>query len=797
MYRSSPYDRANLIADFDSIRISLASPEKIRSWSHGEVTKPETINYRTFKPERDGLFCARIFGPIADWECLCGKYKRMKHRGVICDKCGVEVTLSRVRRERLGHIELASPCSHVWFFKGLPSRIGYLLDITLRELERVLYFEAFVIVDPGEVPELKKAEVISDERKRALDQEFPGKFVAMMGAEGIKELLKKVDCEGLSLEIREKMKTESSLQKRLKYAKRLKVVESFRKSGNKPEWMILDVIPVIPPELRPLVPLDGGRFATSDLNDLYRRVINRNNRLKKLIDLHAPDVIVRNEKRMLQEAVDALFDNGRRGRVLRGANNRPLKSLSDTLKGKQGRFRQNLLGKRGYFSGRSVIVVGPELKLHQCGLPKKMALELFKPFIYNKLEKDAHAATIKQAREMVERQEPIVWDILEEVIREHPVLLNRAPTLHRLGIQAFEPVLVEGKAIQLHPLVCTAFNADFDGDQMAVHVPLSIEAQIEARVLIMSTNNILSPANGKPLAVPSQDLVLGCYYLTKEKRGAKGEGKVFGSFDEVVLALQANEVELLTAIRVRVSGKFIDLTKQFNDQDLMHAEIQDLNKKIVETTVGRVIFKMHMPDEIPFINGLLKKRALQELVNFAFVNFGNALTVQMLDDLKDLGFLYATKAGVSIGVDDMVIPSRKGEIVENARKNVLEVERQRLDGAITAGERHNKIIDIWHRATEQVSDEMFDEMKRVENEKQEFNPIFMMADSGARGSKEQVRQLAGMRGLMSKPSGEVIETPITANFREGLSVLQYFISTHGARKGLADTALKTADSGYL
>src|SRR5438874_3372055 len=797
MYRSSPYDRANLIADFDSIRISLASPEKIRSWSHGEVTKPETINYRTFKPERDGLFCARIFGPIADWECLCGKYKRMKHRGVICDKCGVEVTLSRVRRERLGHVELASPCSHVWFFKGLPSRIGYLLDITLRELERVLYFEAFVIVDPGEVPGINRGEVISDERKRQLDQEYAGKYVAMMGAEGIKELLQKVDVEALSTEIREKMKTEASQQKKLKFAKRLRVVESFRKSGNKPEWMILDVIPVIPPELRPLVPLDGGRFATSDLNDLYRRVINRNNRLKKLLELRAPDVIVRNEKRMLQEAVDALFDNGRRGRVLKGSNNRPLKSLSDTLKGTQGRLRQHLLGKRVDYSGRSVIVVGPELKLNQCGLPKKMALELFKPFIYNRLEQKGLVGTIKAAKEMVELQTNEVWDALEEVIREHPVLLNRATTLNRLGIEAFEPLLVEGKAIKIHPLVCTAFNADFDGDQMAVHVPLSPKAQVESQILMLASNNILSPANGKPLAVPSQDLVLGCYYLTKEKKGAKGEGKVFGSFDEVVIALQEKEVELLTPIRVRVSGEFIDLTKHFNDQDLMHAEIQVLDKKVVETTVGRVIFKMHMPDEIPFINGLLKKRALQELVNFAFVNFGNALTVQMLDDLKDLGFLYATKAGVSIGVDDMVIPSKKQDIVEGARKAVLEVERQRLDGAITHGERHNKIIDIWHRATETVSDEMFSEMRRAEIDRAEFNPIFMMADSGARGSKEQVRQLAGMRGLMSKPSGEVIETPITANFREGLSVLQYFISTHGARKGLADTALKTADSGYL
>src|ERR1700719_3101009 len=603
MYRSSPYDRTNLIADFDSIRISLASPEKIRSWSHSEVTKPETINYRTFKPERDGLFCARIFGPIADWECLCGKYKRMKHRGVICDKCGVEVTLSRGPRERLGHVELASPCSHVWFFKGLPSRIGYLLDITLRELERVLYFEAFVVVDNGDVPDLKKGEVISDERKRQLDTEYAGKFVAMMGAEGIKDLLKKVDCEGLSLDIREKMKTEISQQKKLKYAKRLRVAESFRKSGNKPEWMILDVIPVIPPELRPLVPLDGGRFATSDLNDLYRRVINRNNRLKKLIELHAPDVIVRNEKRMLQEAVDALFDNVRRGRVLRGANNRPLKSLSDTLKGKQGRFRQNLLGKRVDYSGRSVIVVGPELKLHQCGLPKKMALELFKPFIYHRLEAQGHCTTIKQAKEMVEQQEPVVWDILEEVIKDHPVLLNRAPTLHRLGIQAFEPVLVEGKAIKIHPLVCTAFNADFDGDQMAVHIPLSPEAQVEASVLMLSANNILSPANGLPLALPTQDMVLGIYYLTKSNPGAKGEGRAFGMTEEVILALESQEVELLTPIRLRYDGEVIDLAAAYDDQDVPHAEPVVMKRQFINTTVGRVIFNDHLPKEMPFING--------------------------------------------------------------------------------------------------------------------------------------------------------------------------------------------------
>jgi DNA-directed RNA polymerase subunit beta' len=797
MYRSSPYDRANLIADFDSIRISLASPEKIRSWSHGEVTKPETINYRTFKPERDGLFCARIFGPIADWECLCGKYKRMKHRGVICDKCGVEVTLSRVRRERLGHIELASPCSHVWFFKGLPSRIGYLLDITLRELERVLYFEAFVVVDPGEVPNLQRGEVINDERKRQLDAEYPGKFVALMGAEGIKELLKQVDVDALSQEIREKMKTEASQQKKLKYAKRLRVVESFRKSGNKPEWMILDVIPVIPPELRPLVPLDGGRFATSDLNDLYRRVINRNNRLKKLIELHAPDVIVRNEKRMLQEAVDALFDNGRRGRVLRGANNRPLKSLSDTLKGKQGRFRQNLLGKRVDYSGRSVIVVGPELKLHQCGLPKKMALELFKPFIYHRLEQRGHCTTIKQAKELVEQQDAVVWDILEEVIKDHPILLNRAPTLHRLGIQAFEPVLVEGKAIKLHPLTCTAFNADFDGDQMAVHIPLSPEAQIEAATLMLSSNNILSPAHGAPIAVPTQDMVLGLYYLTKARPGAKGEGRMFASIDDVLIALEMGEVETLTPIRLRYTGKVIDLVKAFDSQNLMHTEPIEFNKQYMDTTVGRVILNDVLPQDMPFINGLLKKKGLTQLVQYCYLKFGLSTTVEMLDKVKNLGFLYATRAGISIGIDDMIVPGEKEAMVAQAQKQVIEVEAQYQEGAITHGERYNKIIEIWSKVTERVSEEMFRTMEEDDRTGRYINPIYIMADSGARGSKQQIRQLSGMRGLMARPSGEIIETPITANFREGLNVLQYFISTHGARKGLADTALKTADSGYL
>jgi len=790
-------EKTQLAPDFEAIRISLASPEKIRQWSHGEVTKPETINYRTFKPERDGLFCARIFGPVADWECLCGKYKRMKHRGVICDKCGVEVTQAKVRRERLGHIDLASPCSHVWFFKGLPSRIGHLLDIPLRELEKVLYFESYIVIDPGEVKELKERELLTDERYRELARDYPAQFVAKMGAEAIKELLSMVNIEELAVELRRKMREETSQQKKLKYSKRLKVATSFLKSGNRPDWMILDVIPVIPPELRPLVPLDGGRFATSDLNDLYRRVINRNNRLKKLMELRAPEVIVRNEKRMLQEAVDALFDNGRRGRVLRGVNNRPLKSLSGTLKGKQGRFRQNLLGKRVDYSGRSVIVVGPELKLHQCGLPKKMALELFKPFIYNQLEKQGHAATIKQAREMVERQEPVVWDILEEVIREHPVLLNRAPTLHRLGIQAFEPVLVEGKAIKIHPLVCTAFNADFDGDQMAVHIPLSPEAQIEAAVLMLSSNNILSPASGQPIAVPSQDIVLGIYYLTREKEGAKGEGRVFASLEEVLLALDAKEVTTQTPIKLRITGDLIDLTQEHDTQDILRGVVQEDIRRVINTTVGRVIFNDSIPAGLPFINGTLRKKGLQSLVNYSHIRLGHEMTVKMLDDLKNLGFLYATKAGISIGIDDLVTPPSKPEIVGKAEKDVITVEQQYRDGVITNGERQNKVIAIWSEATDKVAKEMFKAMDDREKATKELNPILIMSDSGARGSAQQIRQLAGMRGLMARPSGEIIETPIQSNFREGLNVLQYFISTHGARKGLADTALKTADSGYL
>ncbi len=796
MFRFQNDNKAAITPHFEAIKISLASPDKIRSWSKGEVTKPETINYRTFKPERDGLFCARIFGPVSDWECLCGKYKRMKHRGVVCDKCGVEVTQAKVRRERLGHIELASPCSHVWFFKGLPSRIGHLLDITLRDLEKILYFELYIVVDEGDVPGLKEKDLLTDERYRELMTEFPHQFVAKMGAEAIKDLLQKVEIPELVVELRQKMREETSQQKKLKYSKRLKVANSFMKSTNDASWMILDVIPVIPPELRPLVPLDGGRFATSDLNDLYRRVINRNNRLKKLIDLRAPEVIVRNEKRMLQEAVDALFDNGRRGRVLRGANNRPLKSLSGTLKGKQGRFRQNLLGKRVDYSGRSVIVVGPELKLHQCGLPKKIALELFKPFIYNKLEKDGHAATIKQAREMVERQEPVVWDILEDVIREHPVLLNRAPTLHRLGIQAFEPVLVEGKAIKIHPLVCTAFNADFDGDQMAVHIPLSPEAQIEASVLMLASNNLLSPASGQPITVPSQDIILGCYYLTRAREGMKGENKAFNSVDDVILALDAKIVETQSIIRLRWNGDLIDLSAD-NSQDVMRAKVVPTNRTIT-TTVGRVIFNDRLYREgLPFVNGMLKKKGLQSLVNFAHLRLGHDQTVALLDDMKSLGFLYATKAGMSIGIDDMVTPDSKKALIDEARKKVDDLQLQTEQGLMQNLERINKVTAIWSEVTDKVAAAMFKAMDAREKERNELNPILVMADSGARGSDAQIRQLAGMRGLMAKPNGDIIETPITANFREGLNVLQYFISTHGARKGLADTALKTADSGYL
>jgi len=762
---------------FDAIRIKLAAPQKIRDWSHGEVKKPETINYRTFKPERDGLFCARIFGPTKDYECACGKYKRMKFAGVICDKCGVEVTRARVRRERMGHIELASPVSHVWFFKGLPSRIGQLLDMSLRELEKILYFEEYVALD-SRINGIKKKDLVGVDKARKLQEEHGAEALKVgMGAEAIRELLRDMDLDSLARDLRAQMLGETSVQKRKKIVKRLKVIEAFLKSGNQPEWMILEVIPVIPPELRPLVPLDGGRFATSDLNDLYRRVINRNNRLKRLMDLKAPEIIIRNEKRMLQEAVDALFDNGRRGRVITGPNNRPLKSLSDTLKGKQGRFRQNLLGKRVDYSGRSVIVVGPYLKLHQCGLPKKMALELFKPFILRKLEERGIASSIKAAKKFVEKERPEVWDILDDVIKEHPVLLNRAPTLHRLGIQAFEPILVEGKAIEIHPLVCTAFNADFDGDQMAVHVPLSMEAQLEAQVLMLSANNILSPSNGAPIAVPTQDMVLGIYYLTKERLATpehpvRGEGRLFADPEEVRIAYDNEDVDLQARIRLRWKGE------------------------ILETTVGRTLFNETVPEPLRFVNQELKKKEVTALVGRCMNLLGNEATVRFLDELKDLGFRYATLSGLSIGIDDMHIPSSKEQLIGNARAQVMEVETQYQDGVITNGERYNKVVDIWAHVTEQIADQMFKELEEGE-QGGEFNPIFMMADSGARGSKQQIRQLAGMRGLMAKPSGEIIETPITSNFREGLTVLEYFTSTHGARKGLADTALKTADSGYL
>ncbi len=767
---------------FNAIKVSVASPEKIRSWSHGEVKKPETINYRTFKPERDGLFCAKIFGPTKDYECNCGKYKRMRHRGVVCEKCGVEVIQSKVRRERMGHIELATPVVHIWFLKSLPSRIGALIDMSLKDIEKVLYFESYIVLDPGETP-LQQRELLTDARYRKAVEEYGGKFVAEMGAEAIRKLLKALDVAKLSEELHQEMRDANSEVRRKKMAKRLKVLNAFRTSGNRPEWMVMEVIPVIPPDLRPLVPLDGGRFATSDLNDLYRRVINRNNRLKRLMELNAPDMIIRNEKRMLQESVDALFDNGRRGRAITGQNRRPLKSLSDMLKGKTGRFRQNLLGKRVDYSGRSVIVVGPELRLHQCGLPKKMALELFKPFIYNKLEERGHVTTIKSAKKMVEKERPEVWDILDEVIREHPVLLNRAPTLHRLGIQAFEPILIEGKAIQLHPLVCAAYNADFDGDQMAVHVPLSVEAQVEARALMMSTNNILSPANGKPIIVPTQDIVLGLYYMTRERLHMKGSGRLFSSPKEVRIAYDQCEVDLQAQVTVRINGERID------------------------TTVGRILLYEVVPPMIPFkeVNRVMKKKELANLIDISYRLAGNKSTVILADRLKDIGYENATKAGISISIKDMVIPPSKEALLKTAHEDVREIEEQYKNGLITDGERYNKVVDIWAEVTDRIADEMLRDLgtEKVTDESGKeialpsFNPIFMMADSGARGSAQQIRQLAGMRGLMAKPSGEIIETPITANFREGLTVLQYFISTHGARKGLADTALKTANSGYL
>lgn len=787
------------IVEVDSIKIALASPDMIRAQSYGEVTKPETINYRTFKPERDGLFCAKIFGPVKDYECLCGKYKRLKHRGVICEKCGVEVTLSKVRRDRMGHIELASPVAHIWFLKSLPSRIGLFLDMTLRDIERVLYFEAFVVIDPG-MTRLERGQLLSDDDYLDAIEEYGDEFDARMGAEAIQKLLQDINLVDEVRTLREELPTITSETKLKKVAKRLKLLESFLESGNKPGWMILEVLPVLPPDLRPLVPLDGGRFATSDLNDLYRRVINRNNRLKRLLDLNAPDIIVRNEKRMLQEAVDALLDNGRRGRAITGSNKRPLKSLADMIKGKQGRFRQNLLGKRVDYSGRSVIVVGPTLRLHQCGLPKKMALELFKPFIFSKLQFRGLATTIKAAKKMVEREIPEVWDILEEVIREHPVLLNRAPTLHRLGIQAFEPVLVEGKAIQLHPLVCTAYNADFDGDQMAVHIPLTLEAQLEARALMMSTNNVLSPANGEPIIVPTQDVVLGLYYMTRERINVEGEGRIFADVAEVQRAFDTGSVNLHAKVKVRIID--YQLIRNEGAEDQFVAE-----RKMMETTVGRAILSQILPKGLPFtsINKALTKKEVSALVNKSYHHVGLKETVIFADQLMYTGFYYATRSGMSIGVNDLVVPTEKAAIISRAEDEVKEIQSQYSSGLLTHGERYNKVIDIWSRTNEQVAKAMMDKLaydmvinaKGEEVPQESFNSIYMMADSGARGSAAQIRQLAGMRGLMAKPDGSIIETPITANFREGLSVLQYFISTHGARKGLADTALKTANSGYL
>ncbi|MFO1400723.1 MAG: DNA-directed RNA polymerase subunit beta' [Steroidobacteraceae bacterium] len=783
------------VEQFDSIKIGLASPEMIRAWSYGEVRKPETINYRTFKPERDGLFCAKIFGPVKDYECLCGKYKRLKHRGVVCEKCGVEVTQSKVRRERMGHIELASPVAHIWFLKSLPSRIGLMLDMTLREIERVLYFEAFVVIDPGMTP-MQRGQLLTDEMYLEAIEEHGDEFDARMGAEAVFELLRTLDLKAEVIAVREEMGSTTSETKLKRLSKRLKLLESFIESGNKPEWMVMTVLPVLPPDLRPLVPLDGGRFATSDLNDLYRRVINRNNRLRRLLELSAPDIIVRNEKRMLQEAVDALLDNGRRGRAITGTNRRPLKSLADMIKGKQGRFRQNLLGKRVDYSGRSVIVVGPTLRLHQCGLPKKMALELFKPFIFNKLQLRGDASTIKAAKRLVEREGPEVWDILEEVIREHPVLLNRAPTLHRLGIQAFEPVLIEGKAIQLHPLVCTAFNADFDGDQMAVHVPLSLEAQLEARALMMSSNNILSPANGDPIIVPSQDVVLGLYYLTRERIGARGEGMAFSDVQEVHRAYEGRTIDLQAKVRVRL----VEWQKDASGE--LHSKLRHLH-----TTVGRALLSEILPRglSLDLVNQDMTKKAISATINACYRALGLKETVIFADQLMYTGFHYATRAAVSFGIDDIVIPDQKTKLVASAEREVKEIQDQYSSGLVTNGERYNKVVDIWSRANDQVAKAMMEklgseeatDLKGQAHKQKSFNSIFMMADSGARGSAAQIRQLAGMRGLMAKPDGSIIETPITANFREGLNVLQYFISTHGARKGLADTALKTANSGYL
>jgi DNA-directed RNA polymerase subunit beta-beta' len=770
--KGAPAIPASLAGRYSAIRVKLASPEVIRSWSHGEVKKPETINYRTFRSERDGLFCERIFGPTKDYECYCGKYKRMKHEGIVCDRCGVEVTKSSVRRSRMGHIELATPLSHIWYFKGIPSRMGALLGLSQRQLEKVLYFEEYIITDPG-MTKLSKKRLLTEEEYQDCRKKYGTSFKAGMGGEAIRKLLEEVDLAALTREIKNNMKRTTSVQKRMKLAKRLRIVESFLVSGNRPEWMVLKVLPVIPPDLRPLVPLDGGRFATSDLNDLYRRVINRNNRLKRLLGLRAPEVIIRNEKRMLQEALDALFDNGRRGRVVKGAGRRPLKSLSDMLRGKQGRFRQNLLGKRVDYSGRSVIVVGSDLKLHQCGLPKKMALELFEPFIIKRLKEKGYVTNIKGARKLLAQETSAVWDILEEIISEHPILLNRAPTLHRQGIQAFEPLLVEGDAIRIHPLVCVAFNADFDGDQMAVHVPLSAEAQLEARLLMLAPNNILSTSHGEPLVTPTQDMVLGLYYLTKELQSEKGEGKRFSGCDEALIAYDHRALALHAKIKVK------------------------MGEEIVDTTCGRVIFNQILPEELRFINEAMTKKDLTALILSCFQRLGRYRTILLLDNLKELGFKFATKAGTSIGLDDMGVPKAKGELLEKAKRAVLKVEAEYKHGIITEGERHNKVIDIWTHTTDKVADQMIERLRVPPKGRTKFNPILMMADSGARGSKEQVRQLAGMRGLMAKPTGEIIESPITANFREGLTVLEYFISAHGARKGLADTALKTADAGYL
>ncbi len=785
------------VNEIEAIRIGLASPEQIRQWSWGEVKKPETINYRTFKPDRDGLFCARIFGPINDYECLCGKYRKMKYKGVKCDKCGVEVTEKKVRRERMGHIELAAPVAHIWFVKNIPSRMGLLLGMSSKELERIVYYESYVVIEPGE-SDFQVGDLITQEEFYELrSKRIPG-FKVGMGAEALRELLRKVDLQKLAEELRKEMKTATSKQKRTQATKRLRVVEAFLHSGQKPEWMILEVLPVLPPELRPLVPLEGGKFATSDLNDLYRRVINRNNRLKKLIELKAPDVIIRNEKRMLQEAVDALFDNGRRTRVMKGSQKRPLKSLSDNLKGKHGRFRQNLLGKRVDFSGRAVIVVGPELKLWQCGLPKQMALELFRPFVYHQLERKGIATLIKHSKELVQREDPVVWDALEEVIKDHPVLLNRAPTLHRLSIQAFQPILIDEKAIRIHPLVCTAYNADFDGDQMAVHVPISPEAQIEASILMLASNNILSPAHGRPLATPTQDMVLGIYYLTLRIPGEDKPKGYYGTHEEVILAYENGLVDLHTPILFRYTGVLIDIEAQKNTQDIVYADKEEVEKKWINTTVGRVIFHANLPTGTPFVNGVLKKKGVASYVHYVYLTTGMRNTVELLDALKDIGFYYATIAGISMGVeDDLVIPRSKKRIIEDARERVREVERRYMSGEMTYREKYNHVVSIWSEVTEKVTKEMVAEMKKQIEKDKRINSVYIMVDSGARGSTDQVRQLAGMRGLMAKPSGEIIETPITSNFREGLSVLEYFISTHGARKGLADTALKTADAGYL